>query len=151
MTDKDLMTQVVNAGSKIYRELGPGLFPEVYKDCFIYELKNRGLSVESQKAMSLVYETIQFESAYKIDILIENKAVINFKLPDIPDDLHKKYIETYIKHCNFSMGILINFNTIDFRDAIHIIEKPKNKIIAPSLKHFNSYYGYNYKANRKKG
>lgn len=89
-----------------------------YEECLYYELCKLGLKVEKQKALPLIYEEIKLDAGYRIDLLVENKLVIELKSVEALNDLHMAQILTYLKLSNCKLGLLINFNTVLFKDGI---------------------------------
>jgi GxxExxY protein len=89
-----------------------------YEECLFYELKKTGLWVEKQKPVPLIYEEVKLEVGYRIDILLENKLVIEAKAVDVLNDIHLAQILTYLKLSNCKLGLLINFNVILIKNGI---------------------------------
>jgi len=118
MTENELAKIVFEKGLKVHRALGPGLLESSYEECLFYELRMSGLEVEKQKALPLVYEEVKLEIGYRIDLLVENKLVIELKAVEALNDLHLAQILTYLKLSNCKLGLLINFNTVLFKDGI---------------------------------
>ncbi|MCF8234710.1 MAG: GxxExxY protein [Bacteroidales bacterium] len=101
---------ILEASLKVHRELGPGLLESSYEKCLAYELKKRGLKVELQKALPLVYEKIRLEAGYRIDLLVESKVIIEVKSVEALDKVHLAQVLTYLKLSGCKLGLLINFN-----------------------------------------
>jgi len=118
MTENELAKVVFEKGLKVHRTLGPGLLESSYEECLFYELRKSGLEVEKQKALPLVYEEVKLEIGYRIDLMVENKLVIELKAVEALNDLHLAQILTYLKLSNCKLGLLINFNTVLFKDGI---------------------------------
>jgi len=118
LQESELAKIVVNAGLRIHKTLGPGLLESAYEECLFHELTKAGLNVEKQKPLPLVYENMILDTGYYIDLLIENKLVVMIKSVDVLTDLHMAQILTYLKLSNCKFGILINFNTVLFKDGI---------------------------------
>jgi len=118
MTENELASVVYDAGLKIHKTLGPGLLESAYEECLYYELQKSGLMVEKQKALPLVYETVKLDASYRVDLLIENKLVIEIKAVTALNDLHLAQILTYLKLSGCKLGLLINFNTVLFKEGI---------------------------------
>jgi GxxExxY protein len=110
MTENELSRIVVEASLKIHRSLGPGLLESAYEECLFYELKQRGLFVEKQKPLPLIYEEVILEVGYRVDLLVESKLVVEVKSVDALHDIHLAQILTYLKLTNCKLGMLINFN-----------------------------------------
>ncbi|MDU1889844.1 MAG: GxxExxY protein [Dysgonomonas sp.] len=118
MTENELSKIVFNAGLKVHQALGPGLLESAYEECLFFELSKYGLAVEKQKALPLIYEDIKLEAGYRIDLMVENKLIIEIKSVEALNDLHIAQILTYLKLSNCKLGLLINFNTILFKNGI---------------------------------
>ena len=97
MTENELSGIVFNAALKVHQNLGPGLLESAYEECLFYELKKTGLYVEKQKALPLIYEEVHLECGYRIDILVEDKVVIEIKCVEALNDVHLAQTLTYMK------------------------------------------------------
>ena len=111
MEINELTEKTIGLAIEVHRNLGPGLLESAYKECLFYELKNCNISVEVEKPMPLVYKEIKLDQGYRIDLLIENKLVIELKTVESFTDVHFAQILTYMKLGGYSTGLLINFNT----------------------------------------
>lgn len=89
-----------------------------YEECMFYELKKTGLKVEKQKALPLIYEEVKLDAGYRIDLLLEHKLIIEIKSVDSLNELHLAQILTYLKLSGCKLGLLINFNTVLFKDGV---------------------------------
>jgi GxxExxY protein len=118
MTENELSKIVFNLGMKVHKVLGPGLLESAYEECLYYEIKKYGLFVEKQKALPLIYEDVKLDIGYRIDLLVEKKLVIEIKSVEALTDLYLAQTLTYLKLSNCKLGLLINFNTILFKNGI---------------------------------
>ena len=118
MTENELAKIAFEAGLKVHKVLGPGLLESAYEECLYYELIKLGLKVEKQKALPLVYEELKLDAGYRIDLLVENKLIIEIKSVEALNDLHFAQILTYLKLSKCKLGLLINFNSVLFKDGI---------------------------------
>lgn len=118
MNENEISAIVVDAGLKIHRALGAGLYEKVYEQCLEYELKNRGLSVERQKFLTIQYENLKVENAFKIDLLIENKVIVEIKAQEALDNFHNAQLLNYLKLGNYRLGLLLNFSSKLFKTGI---------------------------------
>jgi GxxExxY protein len=118
MTENELSKIVFDAGLKVHINLGPGLLESAYEECLYYELRKYNLKIEKQKALPLVYEDVKLDVGYRIDLLVENKLVLEIKSVEALNDLHMAQILTYLKLSNCKLGLLINFNTVLFKNGI---------------------------------
>ncbi len=103
---------------KVHSELGPGLLESAYEECLYYELMQAGLKVSKQKALPLVYHEVKLDIGYRIDLLVEDKVVIEIKAIDGFNDIHLAQVLTYLKLSNCKLGLLINFNVRSLKDGI---------------------------------
>jgi len=118
MTENELSKIVFEAGMKVHKVLGPGLLESAYEECLYYELQKRDLFVEKQKALPLIYEEVKLDVGYRIDLLVEKKLIIEVKSVEALNDLHLAQILTYLKLSGCKLGLLINFNTILFKNGV---------------------------------
>jgi len=119
MNENEISAIVVDAGLKIHRTLGSGLYETVYEQCLEYELKNRGLVVERQKFLSIQYENLKVENAFKIDLLVESKVVVEIKTQEALNNFHNAQLLNYLKLGNYRLGLLLNFNSKLFKTGIN--------------------------------
>ena len=118
MTENELSKIVFDAGIKVHKALGPGLLESAYEECLYYELQKQSLFVEKQKALPLIYEDVRLDAGYRIDLLVEKKLVIEIKSVEALNDLHLAQILTYLRLSGCKLGLLINFNTVLFKNGV---------------------------------
>jgi GxxExxY protein len=118
MNENELSKIVFEAGLKVHRILGAGLLESAYEECLFYELNKLNIKVEKQKALPLVYEDVKLDAGYRIDLIVENKLIIEIKSVEALNDLHMAQILTYLKLSNCKLGLLINFNTVLFKNGV---------------------------------
>jgi len=118
MTENQIATQLVDAAFKVHKQLGPGLLESAYEECLTYELIQRDLMVERQKALPLVYEEVRLEAGYRVDLLVEKKVIIEIKSVEALNDVHLAQILTYLKLSECKLGLLINFNVALIKQGI---------------------------------
>jgi GxxExxY protein len=121
--ENDLATEVIGAAIIVHKSLGPGLLESAYKECLFYELVKKGLYVEKEKPLPLVYEEIKLDCGYRLDLLVENKLVIEIKAVEALTDIHLAQVLTYLKVSGCRLGLLINFNVLKVKDGIRRIIK----------------------------
>lgn len=121
MNENEIAKIIIDAGLKVHRSLGQGLYETVYEQCLEYELLNRGLFVERQKFLSIQYENLKVLNAFKIDLLVENKVVIEIKAQESLDNYHNAQLLNYLKLGNYKLGLLLNFNSRLFKNGINRI------------------------------
>lgn len=110
MTENEISKHIIGTAIKVHKELGPGLLESAYKETLFYLLRKDGLFVEKEKPMPLVFEEIRLDCGYRIDLLVENKVVLEIKSVETLHDVHLAQTLTYLKLGNFKLGLLINFN-----------------------------------------
>lgn len=110
MNENAISKIIVDASLCVHRSLGPGLLEKVYQECLCYELKQRGLFVEKEKSMPVVYNELIIENAYRIDLLVDKKVVVELKSVAELADVHLAQTLTYLKLGGCKLGLLINFN-----------------------------------------
>ncbi len=118
MTENQLASIVFRLGMKVHRELGPGLLESVYEECLCYELKNEGVQFERQKSLSLLYRGVEIESKLKLDLVLEDKLIVELKSVNKFEPIHMAQILTYLKLSQCKLGLLINFNTSLFKSGV---------------------------------
>ena len=110
MNENDLSTIIIGCALDIHKELGPGLLESAYQECLFYELQNKGLKVVKEKVMPLMYKDVHINCGYRVDLLVEDKVVVELKSVDELNDIHLAQTLTYLKMGDFKLGLLINFN-----------------------------------------
>ncbi len=121
MTENELSKIVFNCALKVHQNLGPGLLESAYEECLFYELKKTGIQVEKQKALPLIYEEIRLDIGYRLDLIIENKLVVEVKSCEALNDVHFAQLLTYLKLTDCKLGLLINFNVALIKNGIRRI------------------------------
>jgi len=114
----DLTGKIIKAAIEVHSQLGPGLLESAYEECLVYELQKMGLHVDRQKPVPLIYKEIQLECGYRIDILVENKVVVELKSIDEVLLVHEAQILTYLKLAKKEVGLLINFNVKQLKNGL---------------------------------
>src|SRR5215210_9479968 len=118
MQENELTGTIIGLAMEVHNALGPGLLESAYKECLYYKLSKAGLLVVKEKPMPLVFEEVKQECGYRIDILVENKIVIEVKSVDALCDIHLAQTLTYSKLGNYKLGLLLNFNVLKLKDGI---------------------------------
>ncbi len=117
MLENELSGIVLDSSVMVHRELGPGLLESAYQSCLAFELENRGLFVEREKPMPLTYTGLKMDIGYRVDLMIENKVIIETKSVDALNDIHMAQILTYLKLSGCKLGLFINFNVTLLKDG----------------------------------
>lgn len=118
MTENELSKIVFEAGLKIHKKLGSELFEHVYEECLFYKLKKSGFLVEKQKLLPIIYKDLRIENAFKLDMMIENKVILEIKTVDYISPIHKAQLLTYLKMSNCKLGLLLNFQSDIFKNGV---------------------------------
>lgn len=118
MTENELSNILIGLAIEVHKSLGPGLLESAYKECLFYKIIQTGLRVEKEKPMPLIFEEVKLDCGYRIDILVENKVVIEIKSVEALNDVHLAQTLTYMKLGNFKLGLLMNFNVLLLKDGI---------------------------------
>ena len=121
VTEDEISKIVFEAALKVHKVLGPGLLESAYEECLFYELKKSNLKVEKQKPLPLVYEEVRLEVGYRIDIIIEDKFIVEIKSVEALNDVHLAQILTYLRLTNCKLGLLINFNVKLLKNGVRRI------------------------------
>jgi len=121
MTENEISKIVIGKSIEVHSSLGPGLLESAYKECLFYKIANAGLSVEKEKAMPLVFEEVMLSCGYRVDLLVENKLLIEIKSVEALNEIHFAQTLTYMKLGNYKLGLLINFNVLKLKDGIRRI------------------------------
>ena len=121
MTENELSKIVFDSALKLHKALGPGLLESAYEECMFYELCKTGVKLEKQKPLPLIYEEIKLETGYRVDLIVENKLIIEIKSVEALNDVHLAQIMTYLKLSGCKLGLLINFNVVLIKDGIRRI------------------------------
>lgn len=118
MTENELSKIVFETGLKIHKKLGAGLFEHVYEECLFYELTKTGLVVEKQKLLPIIYEELKIENAFRLDMIVENKLILEIKTVEYINSIHKAQLLTYLKMTNCRLGLLLNFQSDVFKNGV---------------------------------
>lgn len=109
MTENEISRVIVDSALTVHRELGPGLLETVFEVALAYELKQRGLSVERQVPVSIKYRGVLFDEAFRADIVVDEKVIIELKSVEQISQAHKKQVQTYLRLKGRKLGFLLNF------------------------------------------
>ena len=107
---EDLTNKIIKAAIEVHKILGPGLLESAYEECFVYELIKMGLSVKQQLMIPMKYKNIKLKTKYRLDLLIEDKVIIELKSVEKLTPVHEAQLITYLKLTGYRVGFLINFN-----------------------------------------
>ena len=118
MLINDITHEILDSAYKVHTELGPGLLESTYQACLKYELELKGFKVESEKALPLVYKEIKLDCGYRLDLLVEDKVIVELKSVESFTDVHLAQILTYLKLAKKKVELLLNFNVKSLKNGI---------------------------------
>ena len=105
-----ITSRIIGAAIEVHRTLGPGLLESVYLVCLVYELRKVGLTVETQKALPVVYKDVKLDAGFRVDLIIASAVVVEVKSVGEVAPIHRAQMLTYLKLTGCQAGLLINFN-----------------------------------------
>lgn len=114
---------IIKAAIDVHRELGPGLLESAYEACLAFALAERGLRIEAQKPMPVVYKDVKLECGYRLDLLVEDSVVVEIKAVERLAAIHEAQLLSYLKLSGCKVGLLINFNVRVLKDGIRRLVK----------------------------
>lgn len=118
MHENYISKNILKYAFKIHSKLGPGLLESSYQECLYYELRKAGFKVFKEKALPLIYESVKLDIGYRIDLLVENKVIVELKSVERLTDVHLAQTLTYLKLSDCKLGLLINFNVKSLKHGI---------------------------------
>ena len=118
MTENEISKIIIGLAIEVHRGLGPGLLENAYKECLFYKINQSGLFVEKEKGLPLIFEEVKLDCGYRVDLLVENKLIIELKSVESLSEIHLAQTLTYLKLGNYKLGLLINFNEVLLKNGI---------------------------------
>lgn len=128
----DLSHELIGAAIEVHRELGPGLLESAYEGAYSHELNLRHIPHVRQKLMPVTYKGIQIDAGYRIDVLAEDRVVIELKAVEKLIPIHSAQLMTYLRLGNYPLGLLMNFNVLKLIDGIERVSNNAPNLSAPS-------------------
>jgi len=119
MTENELSQRIIGVAIELHRNIGPGLLESAYESALTYDLRRIGLDVKQQVPMPFIYKEVQQDIGYRIDMIIENKVILEIKSVEKLAPVHFSQTLTYLKLSGIKLGLLINFNSKVLKDDIH--------------------------------
>lgn len=119
MRENEVSGEVVDAAFQIHSKLGPGLLESVYEVLLAHALQKRGLRVQRQKPVPIIYDGIKFEEGFRADLIVDDLIIVELKSVEALSRAHGKQLLTYLKLMNLRLGLLINFGSYRLKDGIH--------------------------------
>ena len=121
MTGNEISYKIIGAVIELNKTIGPGLLESAYENALIYELRQLNLEVKQQVPMPFIYKEVKQDVGYRIDLMVENKVIVEIKSVDVLAPIHYLQTLTYLKLSGLKLGLLINFNCKVIKDNIHRI------------------------------
>ena len=118
MIENELSKRIIGCAIEVHKQLGPGLLESAYQKCLFYELKLAGFKVQKEKPMPVIYKEVKLDHGYRIDLLVEEKVVVEIKTVEAFNDVHTAQVLTYLKLGNYRLGLLFNFHTTVLKNGI---------------------------------
>jgi len=117
--ERDQIThEILDSAYKVHSALGPGLLESAYRTCLAYELRKKGLLVEEEKPLPIIYEEVRLECGYRLDMLVENEVIVELKTVEAFNDVHIAQVLTYLRFSQKHVGLLLNFYVKSLKDGI---------------------------------
>jgi len=121
MEENELSYRIIGAAMEVHKTLGPGLLESAYEDALNYELEETGLKVSTQVPVPMIYKEIQQKVGYRLDLLVEDKVIVEIKSLENLAPVHFAQTLTYLRLANKKLALLINFNNVLLKEGIHRI------------------------------
>ena len=118
MIENEISKKIIGCAIEVHKQLGPGLLESAYQECLLYELKQAGLKVRKEKPMPIVYKEVRLDHGYRIDLLVEEKVVIEIKTVEAFTDVHTAQVLTYLRLGDYKLGLLLNFHVTMLKRGI---------------------------------
>jgi len=118
MIDEEIIKIILDEAFYIHKTIGPGMLENVYKTCLAYRLKKRGLFVETEKAVPVIFEDIKMDCGYRADIVVEKIIIVDTKTIEAIGLIQISQLLTYLRFLNLRKGLILNFNTVKLKDGI---------------------------------
>jgi len=110
LSENQITEKIIGCAIKVHSTLGPGLLESAYQQCLFYEIQKAGLKVEKEKPLPVIYEEVELDCGYRLDLFVENRVIVELKAVESLTDIHLAQMLTYLKLSECEIGLLINFN-----------------------------------------
>lgn len=117
-TENELSNIIIGCAIEVHRQLGPVLLESAYQECLYFELRNQGLNVVKEKPMPIIYKDVKLDHGYRLDLLVNNKVIIEIKTVETFTEVHTAQVLTYLKLGNYKLGLLLNFYVSSLKSGI---------------------------------
>lgn len=121
MTENEISGKIIGVAIELHKRVGPGLLESAYENALAYDLRENGLEVKQQYPMPFVYKDVKLNIGYRLDLLVEDKVIVEIKSVETLLPVHYAQLLTYLKLSGKKLGLLINFNEKYLKDGIHRI------------------------------
>ncbi len=118
MTENEISNKIIGCAINVHKQLGPGLLESAYQECLLYEIRKAGLKVIKEQPMPIVYKDVKLDHGYRIDLLVEEKVVIEIKTVEDFTDVHTAQVLTYLRLGNYKLGLLLNFHVTMLKNGL---------------------------------
>ncbi len=118
MSNDEISKKIIGCAIDVHKTLGPGLLESAYRECLYYDLIQSGLMVEKEKPMPIIYKEVKLDHGYRMDLVVNNRIVVEIKTVDAFTDVHIAQLLTYLKLGNYNLGLLINFHVALLKQGI---------------------------------
>jgi len=118
MTENELSKIIIGCAIEVHKRLGPGLLESAYQECLYYELIQKGLDIKKEKSLPIVYKDVKLDHGYRLDLLVNNKVVVEIKTVEAFTDVHTAQVLTYLRLGNYKLGLLLNFHVTTLKNGI---------------------------------
>ena len=119
MDENEVSYKIIGVAIELHKKYGPGLLESAWENALAYDLRESGLNVQQQVSLPFVHKEMKMDVGYRIDLLVENKVIVEVKNVDSLTEVHQAQILTYLKLSGKKLGLLINFNKVILKDGIH--------------------------------
>jgi GxxExxY protein len=118
MIENEISKKIIGCAIEVHKQLGPGLLESAYQECLLYELELAGMKVQKEKPMPIVYKEVKLDHGYRLDLLVEEKVVIEIKTVEALNEVHTEQVLTYLKLGGYKLGLLLNFQVAVLKNGI---------------------------------
>lgn len=118
MTENQITQIIIGCAIDVHRQLGPGLLESAYQECLCYELEQYGLDIKKEVPMPIIYKEVKLNHGYRIDLIVENKVIIELKAVEGLNEVHLAQTLTYLRLGKFKLGLILNFHTAVLKKGI---------------------------------
>jgi GxxExxY protein len=132
-SDNDLLTEkVIGLAIGVHRQLGPGLLESAYEECLCYELAEANFVFRRQVVLPIVYKSVRLDCGYRLDVVIENRLILELKAVERLLPIHEAQVITYLRRSSIPIGLLLNFNSVVLKHGIRRLVLPSDLTVLPS-------------------